>query len=118
MSYFLKLFLALIVGHFICDYPLQGDFLARGKNHKQPLPGVPWWQCLFAHAAIHGGMVAIIVQAFVPGAWWLGLFEFLFHALTDAEKCEGVITFNKDQFLHLWCKACWTISAIILWRFQ
>jgi hypothetical protein len=38
----LKLFLLLLVVHALCDYPLQGGFLARGKNEINPIPGVPW----------------------------------------------------------------------------
>jgi hypothetical protein len=30
--------LLLFAGHALCDYPLQGDFLARGKNHCNPIP--------------------------------------------------------------------------------
>ena len=28
----LAMFAALVAGHALCDYPLQGDFLAKGKN--------------------------------------------------------------------------------------
>ena len=61
---------ALIAAHAVCDYPLQGDFLAKAKNRTMPIPGVPWWQALGAHAAIHGGAVGLIT-----GIWWLGLLE-------------------------------------------
>ena len=99
----------LFAGHALCDYPLQGDFLARGKNHKQPIAGVPWWQCLFAHAAIHGGMVAL-----VTGSWELGLLEFILHTAIDHAKCEGLIGFNTDQALHVACKLLWVIAMVFL----
>lgn len=35
--------LMLLAGHALCDYPLQGDFLAKAKNRAAPLPGVPWY---------------------------------------------------------------------------
>jgi len=54
------LLLWLISAHFLCDYPLQGDFLARGKNHKAPLQGVPWYQCLVAHSVIHGAAATLL----------------------------------------------------------
>jgi hypothetical protein len=31
----------LLVAHVLADYPLQGAFLARGKNHRNPIPGIP-----------------------------------------------------------------------------
>ena len=94
--------LFLIVGHAVCDYPLQGDFLARGKNHKAPLTGVPWYQCLFAHAAIQGGAVAL-----TTGSAALGVAEFFAHGLIDYGKCDGWFGFNVDQALHFACKAVW-----------
>lgn len=43
--------LALMIGlHMLADYPLQGDFLAKAKNRRVPVPGVPWWQALGAHS--------------------------------------------------------------------
>ena len=47
----------LVVAHFLCDFPLQGDFLAKAKNPEAPLPGVPWQWAMLAHAAIHAGAV-------------------------------------------------------------
>ena len=98
MSTLTGLALWLIVGHAVCDYPLQGDFLARGKNHKAPLPGVPWYQCLFAHAAIQGGAVAL-----ATGSTALGVAEFVTYALIHYGKCDGRFGFNTDQLLHLAC---------------
>lgn len=94
--------LALLAAHALCDYPLQGDFLSRAKNRQQPLPGVPWYQALGAHAAIHGGAVGMIT-----GFWWLGLLEALAHAAIDDAKCAGRLTFNADQVLHIVCKVVW-----------
>lgn len=89
----------LIVGHAICDYPLQGDFLARAKNHTRPIPDVPWWICLAAHSMIHGGAVALIT-----GSVLLGAMEALLHALFDHVKCAGGITFEQDQVFHILTK--------------
>lgn len=104
MSNLLTLFFELLVAHCLCDYPLQGDFLARGKNHRNPLPGIPWYQCLFAHAVIHGGAVFL-----VTGSVWFGLTEVLLHSLTDYVKSEGWISFNQDQALHLVTKAVYVL---------
>jgi hypothetical protein len=103
------MFGALLVGHAICDYPLQGEFLAKAKNASAPIPGVPWWQALAAHALIHAGAVAAIT-----GLWWLGLAEFLVHAVTDDAKCRGRLTFNQDQAIHAACKVLWVFAVIAL----
>lgn len=94
----------LVAGHALCDYPLQGDFLARGKNHRNPLPGVPWYQCLFAHALMHGAIVYLIT-----GNLWMGVAEFAIHAGTDYAKCDGKLSFNQDQAIHYGCKILWGV---------
>lgn len=97
---------ALIAGHAIADYPLQGDFLAKAKNRVAPIPGFPWWQALGAHAAIHGGFVAIIT-----GIWWLAIAEAAVHFVTDDAKCRGKLTLNQDQAIHIVCKVAWLAIA-------
>ena len=96
--------LLLFTGHALCDYPLQGDFLAKGKNHRNPLPGVPWYQCLFAHAMIHAAMVYLITHSLT-----MGMCEFTIHFVTDWSKCEGKLTFNQDQTIHYLCKIAWAV---------
>lgn len=108
-SSFWELLLVLFAVHALCDYPLQGDFLAKGKNHRLPLPGIPWYQCLFAHVLIHGGFVYI-----VTGFFWLGIAELLIHAVTDYSKSEGWISFNTDQAIHYACKLLWACLAMML----
>jgi hypothetical protein len=102
MIHSLLIFWWLLVAHAICDYPLQGDFLARGKNHKNPIPGIPWWQCLLAHSLIHGGAVAALT-----GNPVLGIFELGAHFGIDYLKSEGKTSFNLDQALHVFCKGLW-----------
>lgn len=118
----------LLAGHALCDYPLQGDFLARGKNRFAPLPGTPWYQCLWAHAMIHAGMVLLITQR--P---WMAIAELVIHAATDYAKCagwfgaspispnslrtrlmglpefSGYFAFNLDQGIHVACKILWAV---------
>lgn len=89
----------LLVGHVVCDYPLQGDFLAKAKNHKAPIPGFPFYQALGAHALMHAGAVALIT-----GSWVLGGVEFALHCAIDCAKCDGRTTLNQDQALHWLCK--------------
>lgn len=100
----IHMFGALVVGHALADYPLQGDFLSRAKSRAAPIPGVPWWQALGAHAVIHGGFVALIT-----GSLLLGAAETLIHAITDDAKCRGKISFNTDQAIHLACKLLWVL---------
>lgn len=104
-----ELFAALVVAHAICDYPLQGDFLAKAKNRTAPLPGVPWQQALGAHAVIHGGAVGLLT-----GIWWLGVAEAVAHWLTDDAKCRGKLSFNQDQAIHIVCKAAWVVAVMFV----
>lgn len=92
----------LVFGHCLADYPLQGDFLARAKNHAAPIPGVPWVTALAAHAAIHAGVVLVIT-----GSLWLALAELVGHTAIDYAKCSGRIGFSTDQALHLAMKAAY-----------
>jgi len=101
--------IALIGAHALADYPLQGDFLAKAKNRAAPIQGVPYWQALGAHSAIHGAFVALIT-----GVWWLFLAEAVIHWLTDDAKCTGKISFNQDQAIHLLCKAAWLVIAVVV----
>lgn len=100
--------IALVAGHALADYPLQGDFLARAKNRTMPFPGVPWWQALAAHCSIHGAFVA-----FITGQAWLFVAEFYLHWVTDDAKCRGKLSFNQDQAIHIACKVWWWL---IWWR--
>jgi type IV secretory pathway VirB3-like protein len=101
----LLLFFKLAVLHCLCDYPLQGDFLSKAKNHTAPIPGVPWYQALMAHAVIQGGAVWL-----VTGSLWLAAIEIVLHAVTDYLKCANRISFNTDQAIHLLCKIAYVFA--------
>ena len=88
------LLLMLLAAHWVADYPLQGDFLAKAK-FQGPLRAYH----LVAHAGIHGGAVAL-----VTGSVTLGLVEWALHTIIDELKVKGVTTFEVDQFLHIVCK--------------
>jgi len=120
MKWFHMLLLLFAV-HALFDYPLQGDFLAKGKNQWKPIPGIPWYQCLFAHVLMHSAAVMVIT-----GSLWLGLAELVIHALTDYAKCAGMFgqqtfgteginprAFDVDQLIHYACKVLWVPLAII-----
>ena len=103
----IELFFALMIGHAIADYPLQGDFLAKGKNHRNPIPGIAWWIILPAHALIHGGAVWV-----VTGSSALGIAEVIIHCGIDWLKCDERTSFVTDQALHVACKVAWVLIAI------
>lgn len=93
----------LIAVHFVLDYPLQGDFLARAKA-EGPLRV---WH-LFGHSVIHGAGVML-----VTGSIGLGVAETVVHAAIDEAKVRGWTTFAHDQALHMVCKIVWlTVWAI------
>ena len=104
----LDLFLIMVFAHALADYPLQGDFLSKAKNHTNPIAGVPWYQALFAHSAIHAGFVGVIT-----GSMWLALAEFAVHTATDYAKCNGRISYNTDQAIHIACKLVWAVIAAV-----
>jgi hypothetical protein len=135
-----ELFALLVFGHFLADYPLQGEFIALGKNRTCPLPGTPWYQILLAHAFMHGGLVAAaIVLAGISGhpalfalAFPLAIAETIVHFAIDDWKCrrearlrkiyEGqcdvllckrIAGYDIDQALHFACKAAWTVVCAI-----
>lgn len=93
----------LFAAHALADYPLQGDFLARGKQGL--IPGAPRLTLLSMHGLIHGGLVAL-----VTGLWWLGLLETIAHCVIDEVKTRGAISFNADQAAHLGCKVAWAVT--------
>lgn len=108
------LFILLLFWHFLADYPLQGDFLARAKDLTSPIAGIPWWQAMFAHCAIHAGGVYLLTGSVV-----LLFCELVVHAITDMVKCALTSTtscprvrahyFNQDQFIHVLSKAVWVV---------
>jgi hypothetical protein len=94
--------LLLFAGHALCDYPLQGDFLAKAKNHKLNPHG--WPRDLIAHTLIHAGMVFLITRSL-----WFALAELVIHTVTDYAKCDGRISSNVDQAIHYACKVLWAV---------
>lgn len=112
----IKLFFALVIGHALADYPLQGSYLASHKSrHFRNADGSPqetglWIHCLTAHCLIQAGFVWA-----VTGCAILGFIELVLHMVLDSLKCEGITNIHVDQFAHLVCKAVYVI-AIMLWH--
>lgn len=107
MYQFFTLLFLLIFAHMLADYPLQGDFLATAKNRNTPLGKLFWPHALGAHATIHGGFVFLLT-----GSLTFALGEIVLHAFIDWAKCEGRISLNVDQALHLTCKIAWAATTV------
>jgi len=112
----LVLLFAFTIGHAFADFPLQGDFLSRGKNRNSPPPQLAdgkaspanlWVYLMSAHCLIHAGFVWL-----VSGYAVFAVAEFIFHWAIDAAKCEGRTSFATDQWLHIITKAAY---VGILW---
>lgn len=111
----MTLFFWLLVGHALADYPLQGDFLARGKNRHLPAAYLPpgqvaqaiWPWCLTAHALIHAGAVAYFTGSVLVGVVELGL-----HWAIDFAKCESWTGIHTDQTLHVACKVAYVLVLL------
>ena len=109
----LILFLALLTGHALADYPLQGEWIAKAKNPNFMLPvsltvsiqaEKIWLHVLFFHGLIHGAFVYLITHNL-----GLGLSEIILHMFIDYNKCKGKIGYNTDQALHVICKVWWLV---------
>ena len=99
MEILVTTFLLLLAAHWLADYPLQGDFLAKAKQ-SGPLRIYH----LIAHAGIHAGAVTIVTGSVV-----LGIFEWVAHTIIDELKIRGKTTFAIDQALHVICKIVYII---------
>ena len=102
----LALFADLMVGHLVCDRPLQSRALSRAKNRHRPVLGTSWLQALATHAGVHGSAVALRT-----GSFRLGLAEAVTHALIDDAKCHRRLSVLQDQAMHVACKAAWALLA-------
>lgn len=103
MEYILLLAMQLLLLHWLMDYPLQG-WLAEAK-----LNGPLKRYHLIAHAGMHGCSVAWLL-----GNPWIGLAEWVLHAITDVLKCRNIISFQTDQTIHIVCKLIWLVIFITL----
>jgi hypothetical protein len=96
-----EMLLWLLLVHFLCDFGLQSDRMAREKCSGCDAT-LPWGWWLTAHASIHGLGVGV-----VTGSPSLALAELLLHALIDRLKCQRCYGITADQLLHLACKLLW-----------
>lgn len=113
-----QLLLAFLIGHALCDFPLQGEYLANGKNWRSlkrlqdpSRPPQIWVTCMAAHCLIHAGAIWFII-----GSPLVAVAEFALHFCIDVAKCRGMTTLNQDQALHVLCKvvyvAVWYLGLV------
>ena len=105
----IELLALLLFAHFLFDYPLQGEWMARAKNRYDPIPHVPWYQPMMAHTGMHG-----LAVWFITGIPLLGLAEMAIHWITDDLKLRGELTFNQDQAIHIICKVVWAVITTLV----
>ena len=104
----LDLLILLLLGHFVADYPLQGDKMAVEKcPGKDCTLDWRWW--LSAHAGTHGFFVAILT-----GVPLLGVAEMVLHMLIDLGKCRLGCKLIVDQALHWCCKLLWVACVFLI----
>lgn len=106
----MNILLALLLGHFVADYALQSDWIAKHKNRHVPLTPTQWPWILTAHAATHAFFVLYITHSV-----WLALAELVAHWGIDFAKCEGRTTIHQDQVAHLLCKLAWW-AILLNWK--
>lgn len=97
---FFPMFGWLLFAHILLDFALQGDFMAKAKNHTQRTPGVPPFFILTLHSYTHAFAVYLIT-----GSLTCFVIELLSHALIDYLKSTRTISFKTDQVLHIGLKA-------------
>lgn len=117
MSAVLELWFVLVLGHFVADYPLQSDFIAKGKNRFRPVdpasippgqtPMLVWPWVLTAHAGTHAAAVYLIL-----GSPVLAACELVAHWLIDYGKCANRYGIHVDQGAHIVCKLLWAVIAV------
>ena len=91
-----SLFALFLAGHYLADFPLQPEFVAKFKGlaFKESIG----FHCLTSHAAVHG-LVAGIIAAYAGFGPWvaLGVVAFLVHWAIDFGKSS---VFLDDRFPH------------------
>ncbi len=109
----LQALFALSIGHAVGDFPLQGEYLATGKNWRllkrlqdPSRPERIWVACMTAHCLVHAGLVWVIT-----GSSLFAVIELVLHWAIDVAKCSGKTNFNLDQSLHIICKAGYVAAA-------
>jgi Protein of unknown function (DUF3307) len=97
-----ELLFMLVAVHYLCDFPLQSDTMAREKRRRRNVTEVAWYWWMIAHGFIHGLGVFVVTRSLL-----LAVAEVVFHSVIDFGKCEGKYGMAVDQSLHMVCKLVW-----------
>lgn len=91
---------ALIVAHYIGDFPMQGDFLANFKGRNDYV--------LFTHSVIWTGCICAVLGYFGLFEWWKAAVLLVGHFVIDRWKARKedkskalTVDLWKDQALHV-----------------
>jgi len=71
----------LALKHYLADFVLQTNAMARGKERAQG-----WLVPLCAHGLCHAGIALAIALALAPRLWWLALLDLAIHLAIDRAK--------------------------------
>lgn len=69
------------VKQFICDFPLQREYML-----KKTLPGWAFIPPLALHCFVHGIATFLIIACVNINFWWLALVDFVIHFIMDRIK--------------------------------
>lgn len=90
----------LLLGHYVLDYPLQGEFLAQTKGK--------YFYSLLAHSMIYGLGMALVLNLLGVFAIWKAILLVGSHIIIDYKKAtaknkdKALTTYLYiDQFLHI-----------------
>lgn len=79
-----QIFILLIlfqIKHFICDFPLQREYML-----KKTLPGWEFVPPLALHCLVHAAFTLAILMVYKPTLWKLALLDFGVHFVMDRIK--------------------------------
>ena len=104
------LFTTLLCTHFLLDFAIQGDFVAKYKARIVEGRSNEFWKwVLTAHAASHTLPVLLLTNSLI-----LGLVMFISHFVIDFLKCEQKLNFNQDQILHILVIVAIVVANILI----
>ena len=104
----IALYIALLLGHCLADFPLQKIGMRLLKDPKTPSSGSSIWTYLQVyHALIHGFFVYAITHNIR-----LGMAETICHTIIDCQKGMDRLDDAVDQTLHILCKTMWMVYLI------
>jgi Protein of unknown function (DUF3307) len=105
---FCALLLAMALKHYVADFLLQTNWIARGKEQANG-----WFAPLAVHVLCHAGFTLAIALLLAPHLWWLAAVDLVVHTAIDRGKTlianrggwqvhqvEFWWLIGFDQFLH------------------